>query len=116
MGKYLSEMLEKEPGVLKVAKLRAILLLKADYNFGTKIIFAKIMISKLEDKGQVLQEQFTRTAHEAIEVALNRKLISDISRQSIIPTAIMGEDAAHFYDRIGYDFSILACLWAVIPL
>jgi hypothetical protein len=81
--------------VLKVAKLRAILLLEADYNFGTKLIFAKRMISSLENKNQVPQEQFARKSHEAIEVALNRRLVSDISRQSRIPTATMGADAAH---------------------
>jgi hypothetical protein len=114
--KALSVMLEKEPGVLKVSKLRAILLLEADYNFGTKLIFAKRMMSSLEEQQKVPQEQFARKSHAAIEVALNRRLVSDISRQSRLPTAIMGADAAHCYDRIGHVFSILACLWAGIPL
>ena len=46
-------MLEKEPGVLKISKLRAILLLEADYNFGKKLIFAKRMMSSLENQKQV---------------------------------------------------------------
>ena len=95
MGKALLVMLEKEPGVLKVSKLRDILLLEAGYNFGTKLIFAKMIISSLENKNQVPQEQFARKSHEAIKVALNRRLVSDISRQNRIPTAIMGADAAH---------------------
>ena len=72
MGKSLIINVRKFSGVLKVAKVRAILLLEADYNFGTKLIFTKRMITSLENKNLVPQEQFARKSNKAIEVALNR--------------------------------------------
>ena len=84
-------------------------------------LWNEINISKKDDvivgdKNQVPQKQFARKYHEAIKVALNRRLVSYISRQSRIPTAIMGADTDHCYDRIANLFSILTCLWAGIPL
>lgn len=45
--------------------------------------------------------------HEAVEVALNRKLTSDILRQLRRPGTITGVDAASCYDRIIHFIVIL---------
>ena len=46
--KGISVMLEKKPGVVKVTKLRAILLLEADFNGINKILFNTRLIPSME--------------------------------------------------------------------
>ena len=114
--KGLSCMLEKEEGVIKVDKLRAILLLEADFNFATKLLVGKRMVETLEFDGALAEEQFgSRKQRSSIEVALNRRLLSDISRQKRLPMAIAGVDAAHCYDRVAHPFAIMACRAIGVP-
>ena len=49
----------------------------------------------------------SRKRHEAVDIALNRKITSDIMRQSRRPGAISGVDAASCYDRIVHSIVIL---------
>jgi hypothetical protein len=44
-------MLEKTPGVIKVDKLRAILLMEADFNFFNGLMFAGRMMRQAESLG-----------------------------------------------------------------
>ena len=112
----LSCMLEKEEGVIKVDKLRAILLLEADFNFATKLLVGKRMVDNLEGGEDLAEEQFgSRKQRSAIEVALNRRLLSDLSRQKRATMAIAGVDAAHCYDRVAHPFAILACRAIGVP-
>jgi hypothetical protein len=97
----LSCMLEKEAGVIKVNKLRAILLMEADFNFFNGLMFAKRMMTRAEERGTIPIECYgSRNNHEAIEVALNRRLVTDILRQKRIPGAVASVDADTCYDRI----------------
>ena len=48
-----------------------------------------------------------RKRHEAVDIALNRKITSDIMRQNRRPGAILGVDAASCYDRIVHSIVIL---------
>ena len=112
----LSCMLEKEEGVVRVDKLRAILLLEADFNFATKLLVGKRMVDSLEQEGALADEQFgSRKQRSSIEVALNRRLLSDISRQQRKTVAIAGVDAAHCYDRVAHPFAIMACRAIGVP-
>ena len=43
-------MLEKEQGNIKTEKLRAILLMEADFNFANKLAFGNRMQNRAEDK------------------------------------------------------------------
>ena len=72
------------------------------------------MIWKKNNK--IPDEQFARKSHEAIEVALNRRLTSDLSRQRRTPIGIAGADAAHCYDRVSHIFAIMACIWAGVTI
>jgi hypothetical protein len=78
----LSAMLEKTKGVIQVDKLRAILLMEADFNFYNGLMFAKRMMDRAESKDWIPGEIYGgRRNHEAIKVAMNRRLTADISRQ-----------------------------------
>ena len=78
----ISVMLEKKPGVVRVDKLRAILLLEADFNGINKIIFNTKLIPSIEHSQSIPREIIGgRRAQLAIQLTVNKKLISDITNQ-----------------------------------
>jgi len=73
-------MLEKEKGNINMEKLRAILLLEADFNRLNKIIYNSRVILALEKRGDILFEVIGgRRSQSSTHVALNKKLFYDIS-------------------------------------
>ena len=79
-------MLEKKENLHLMSKLRAILLLEADFNAANKIIFNSRMIPKLEENNLIPQEIVGgRRNQSAIQVAINKKLITDIANQTKRP-------------------------------
>jgi hypothetical protein len=76
----LSCMLEKAAGVIKVEKLCAILLMKADFNFSNGLMFsAGRMMHQAEANDCIPLECYgSRKNHEAVDVAVNQRLIADI--------------------------------------
>ena len=114
--KGLTIMLEKSPGVIKVDKLRAILLMEADFNATNKLIFGSRMIKNIEDRQGFPDELYgSRKNCSAIEVAINRRLTIDIIKQKRRPGVIAGVDAAQCYDRIVHSFVMLLCRKEGIP-
>ena len=85
------------------------MLLEADLNGANKTFFGSRMVSHLESTKQLLEELYTRRETEAIEVALNKTLLSDISRQTKTNLAIAGADVAYCYDCVAYPFASHAC-------
>lgn len=113
----LSVMLEKEKGVIKVDKLRAILLMEADFNFLNKLIFGSRMVRRALQNGEIPKECYGSVpAHEAIEVGINRRLLLDISRQRRAPLAIASVDAHTCYDRISHTVASICCQRWGVPL
>jgi hypothetical protein len=110
-------MLEKVEGVIVVDKLRAILLLEADFNFSNGLIFSKRMMHQAETQQWIPDECYgSRKNCEAIEVALNRGFVWDITRQRRAPAAIVSVDAQTCYDRIQHSAgSLSARRWSVPP-
>ena len=73
-------MLEKSIGNVQVSKLRAILLLEADFNILNKIIFNNHTLLLLEVSQSISYEIIGgRRGQLSIYVALNKKLVSNIS-------------------------------------
>jgi hypothetical protein len=110
-------MLEKTAGVIRVEKLRAILLMEADFNFFNGLMFAGRMMRQAEAQGRIPLEIYgSRKNHEAVEVAINRRLVADLLRQKRIPGAIASVDAESCYDRIAHVAgSLCAQNWDVDP-
>ena len=74
-----SVILEKSKGYINIAKLRAILLLEADFNALNKIVFNTKLIPSLERTNSIPYEIIGgRRGQSSIHVALNKKLVSDI--------------------------------------
>ena len=73
-------MLEKSPRNINVQKLRAILLLEADFYVLHKIVFNNRIIPTLEDASRIPHEIIDRRRIQlAIYLVLNKKLLVDIT-------------------------------------
>ena len=71
----LTVMLEKIEGNIKVDKLRAILLMEADFNQMNKLFFGHRMIKQSEENKRIPDEAYgSRASLNAILVAVNRRL------------------------------------------
>ena len=108
--KGLTVMLEKVENVIRVDKLRAILLMEADFNFINKLIFGHRMVQQCERQQRFPNELYgSRNKRSAIEVALNRRLTLENLKQKRCNGAIAGVDAAQCYDRIVHSLAIILC-------
>jgi hypothetical protein len=87
--------------------------MEAEFNFYNGLMFAKRMISRAERNAWIPQEIYGgRKNHEAIEVALNRRLITDILHQRHTPLAVASTvDAQNCYDRIAHSITSLVTQW-----
>ncbi|MGB0809178.1 MAG: reverse transcriptase domain-containing protein, partial [bacterium] len=96
----LSVMLEKIAGVAVVNKLRAILLLEADFNFCNKLIFGHRMINSAREEGMIPEEIFSSKGKTAEDAILQQVLLYDIARVTKRPLLVAQVDAAQCYDRV----------------
>ena len=101
--------LEKFLGKILVEKLRAMLLLEADFNALHKIIFNGRILPTLERNNVIPSEIIgERKSQSAIHDALNKKLITDISNQIKSLSIVISADATNCYDRVAHSFASLA--------
>ena len=101
-------MLEKVEGNINVQKLRAILLLEADFNTMHKIIFNNRPLPKIEADNAIPMEIIGgRRSQAATHLALNKKLIADIANVRKLPTATICADATNCYNRVAHPFASL---------
>ena len=91
-------MLEKIAGIALVNKLRAILLMEADFNFHNKLIFGKRMVDAARAEGLIPTEQYATQQSTADDGLFDKILESDISCQKRLPLCIISADAANCYD------------------
>ena len=112
----LSAMLEKKAGVIMVDKLRAILLMEADFNFANKLIFGSRMMEVAMEEDEIPPEVFGSIKNrEAIEAATCRRLIADLSRMTRTPMAISSVDAQTCYDRMVHSIASICCQRWKVP-
>ena len=113
----LTVMLEKEPGAINVDKLRAILLLEADFNFANKLYFGSRMIRRAQQDNLIPEECFGGIRHRnPHQLGLVRKCLIDLATISLTTIAIASVDAAQCYDRIQHTAASLACQAWGVPL
>ena len=103
-------MLEKKKGIRIPEKLRAILLMEADFNFLNKFFLGKQMVDNAEEYDELPKECYgSRKAHRAIDVATNRALTLDVVRQKRVPASVASTDCSNCYDRLAHNMTSLAC-------
>ena len=68
--------MKKIKGNINLEKLQGILLMEADYNFISKLLLEIRLMRSIEARNGFPEELAdSRKRHEAIDVALNRKLV-----------------------------------------
>eukprot|EP00804_Cyclotella_cryptica_P008593 CCRYP_007565-RA/>CCRYP_007565-RA protein AED:0.48 eAED:0.48 QI:0/-1/0/1/-1/0/1/0/203 len=100
-------MIEKAPGVKLISKLRAILLLEADFNAVNKIIFGQRMLNNVRKYKLMPDEIFSEKQQMAEDGILSKVLFYDISRQLKAPAGLASIDAANCYDRVAHAVASL---------
>ena len=108
----LTVMLKKIAGIALVNKLRAILLMEADFNFHNKLIFGKRMVDAARSGGIIPAEQYADKQSTADGGSFDKILESDISRQKKLPLCIISTDTANCYDIVHH--TILALLFLAL--
>ena len=103
----LSCMLEKLAGCCLLDKLRAILLMEADFNANNKIIYGTRMLNNVRKYGLMADEIFSEVGRTADDGALCKVLYYDIVRQSRLTAAIASVDASNCYDSIAHAIALL---------
>ena len=72
-------MMDKIAGIALVNKLRAILLMEADFNFHNKLIFGKRMVDAARAEGLIPAEQYATQQSTAEDGSFDKILESNIS-------------------------------------
>jgi hypothetical protein len=103
----LTVMLEKVLGCTLVTKLRAILLMEADFNATNKIILGRRMMKTARQQELMPEEIFSEKNREADDGTLAKILFYDVTRQARIPAALASVDATQCYDRIAHAIASL---------
>ena len=98
-------MLEKIAGIALVTKLRLILLLEADYNYHSRLIFGKRMMDLARQCGVVPEEIYSEKGRTAEDGVLHQILTYDIARQQRALMLVASVNAAQCYDRIAYSIA-----------
>jgi uncharacterized protein (UPF0332 family) len=103
----LSVMLEKEFGVTLVHKLRAILLMEADFNSANKLIYGIRMLQNARRYKLMPEEICSEKGKVVNDGTLSKVLLYDIVRQKRIPAAIASVDASYCFDRVAHAIASL---------
>ena len=103
----LSVMLEKMFGCTLISKLRAILLMEADFNFSKKLIYGVRMMDNARKYGFMPEEIYSEKGKTADDGSLAKVLFYDISRQSRVAMGLSSIDAANCYDSIAHAIASL---------
>eukprot|EP00804_Cyclotella_cryptica_P014823 CCRYP_015039-RA/>CCRYP_015039-RA protein AED:0.29 eAED:-0.59 QI:0/-1/0/1/-1/1/1/0/153 len=100
-------MIEKSPVVKLLSKLRAILLMEADFNAANKILFGQRMMTNVRRHNLMPDKIFSEEPRMAENGILSKTLFYDISRQLKAPAALASVDAANCYDRVAHAVASL---------
>ena len=100
-------MLEKLFGERLVSKLRAILLMEADFNAGNKIVYGERMLGNVRKYRLMPDEIFSERNRMADDGGLTKVLFYDVVRQLRTVAAIASVDASNCYDRVAHAIASL---------
>ncbi len=100
-------MLEKMFGMRLVSKLRAILLMEADFNAMNKEVYGVRMMDKARWYKLIPEEIFSEQNCTADDGGLVKTLFNDIARQTRNLAAITSVDTSNCYGRIAQSMASL---------
>jgi hypothetical protein len=100
-------MLEKMLGVTLVSKLRAILLMEADFNASNKILYGVRMMQNAWAYRFMPEEIYSKKNQMSDDGTLTKTIFYDVTRQARVPAAIASVDASNCYGRIAHAMASL---------
>jgi hypothetical protein len=100
-------MLEKIPGCQLISKLWSILLMEADFNCITKILFGYHLLWNVRRYGFMPDEIFSKQHWIAEDGTLAKVLFYDIVRQTRFSACISSVDADNCYNRVLHAIALL---------
>ena len=103
----LSIMLEKMFGCTLISKLRAILLMEADFNFSNKLVYGVRMMDNVRKHNLMPEEIYSEKGKTADDGSLAKVLFYDILRQTRVAAGLGSIDAANCYDSIAHAIASL---------
>jgi hypothetical protein len=103
----LSVMLKKTLGVTLVTKLRAILLMEADFNSSNKIIYGFRIMGQARDHNLMSDEIYSEKIWMVDNETLTKTLYFDIAHQARTPAAIASVDASNCFNKIMHTIASL---------
>jgi hypothetical protein len=106
--------IEKTPGNNFIKKMRAIVLLEADFNYYMKTVFARRMLPSAQDKGQIPMEIFAKKGSNCVNAVMTKIMLCDESQNHHHPMCTGGNDFGDCYDRVAHPpASIALQSWGV---
>ena len=112
-----SMMIEKDPGISLISRLRVIHIYEADYNLLLKILWARKLTWNAHDRDAIHPAQAGgRPGRKAIDVVVykeNKYLYSRLTRTAL---ATLDNDAKSCYDRIICNLAMLVSRYHGMPL
>ncbi len=114
-GIGLTVLLEKVVGNNFVHKLRAICLLKADFNWINKIIYAKRIIGFALENNLIPGECFSKKGSNCINAVMTKIFICNESRIHHHNACLMGNNFSDCYDRAAHPMAAISLRCFGIP-
>ena len=109
-------MLQKKRGAMQVEKLRAILLIEADFNFTNKLLSGSRILWHAEQYYDLPDENAgSRRGRSYVEVTLKRRWIGEVISSLNRACCVISDDAHTCYDRIVHRFAILVGMLFNLP-
>jgi hypothetical protein len=109
-------MIEKDPGLPKIHRLRIIHLFEADFNFILKILWGSRLVRRAQNDGMINTGQYGSVpGHTAGELVMLNQLSNDICRTNKINLIRFENDASACYDRILVHLGMLAARRCGMP-
>ena len=97
-GIGLTVLLEKICGNNYVDKLRAICLFEADFNWWTKLVFARRMMSNAATNDAIPHELFAKSGSHCTDAVMSKSFVTDVSKVQHHSASIGLVDLANCYD------------------
>ena len=101
-------LLEKNADETLVTKLRIICLSEADFNYWTKLIFARRMTKKAHNKDSIPDEVYAKKDSHYDDATMTNVFFCDLSKIMRHPAVITEADLGECYDRMARPLTTLA--------
>lgn len=109
-------LIEKDPGVPKIHRLRIIHLFEADFNFILKLLWGSRLVRRARDMNLLNPGQYGSVpGRTAMELVMLNQLSNDICRTAKINIIRFDNDASACYDRILVHLGMMAARRCGMP-